>query len=56
MMKIGITGSLSSGKTTASKFLSNKQRPLFSADTAVRDLYRSKSFKSLIRGAITKEK
>ena len=48
MMKIGITGSLSSGKTTASKFLSNKQRPLFSADTAVRDLYRSKSFKSLI--------
>ena len=48
MIKIGITGSLSSGKTTASKFLSNKKRPLFSADLAVRELYRNKSFRSLI--------
>ena len=48
MIKIGITGSLSSGKTTASKFLSNKNRPLFSADLAVRELYRNKSFRSQI--------
>ncbi len=48
MIKIGITGSLSSGKTSASKFLSNKRRPLFSADTAVRELYRNKSFRSLL--------
>jgi len=46
-MKIfGITGSLSSGKTTASKFLSKKRGPLFSADKAVKELYRNKQFKS----------
>ena len=47
-MKIGITGSLASGKTTASKFLSSKRGPLFSADSAVRELYNSPSFRSLI--------
>ena len=36
--KIGITGSLSSGKTTASKFLSNRRGPLFSADNEVKKL------------------
>ena len=45
MIKIGITGSLASGKTTASKILSNKRGPLFSADTAVMELYRNKVFK-----------
>ena len=48
MIKIGITGSLASGKTTASKILSNKRGPLFSADKAVKELYQSKNFKSLI--------
>ncbi len=48
MIKIGITGSLASGKTTASKILSNKRGPLFSADKAVTKLYQSKHFKSLI--------
>ncbi len=48
MMKIGITGSLASGKTTASKILSYKRGPLFSADTAVEKLYKNKNFKSLI--------
>ena len=47
-MKIGITGSLSSGKSTASKFLSNNRGPLFSADSAVKELYKSSSFKNLI--------
>ena len=48
MIKIGITGSLSSGKTTASKILSNKRGPLFSADKAVKELYQNTNFKSLI--------
>ena len=48
MIKIGITGSLASGKSTASKFLSEKRGPLFSADSAVKELYKSPSFKSLI--------
>ncbi len=47
-MKIGITGSLSSGKTTASKILSYKRGPLFSADNEVKKLYHDKTFKSLI--------
>ena len=48
MIKIGITGSLASGKTTASKILSFKRGPLFSADKAVKELYHNKNFKSLI--------
>ena len=48
MIKIGITGSLASGKSTACKFLSGKRGPLFSADSAVKELYKSSSFKSLI--------
>ena len=48
MIKIGITGSLSSGKTTASKILANKRGPLFSADKAVNQLYKNDAFKSLI--------
>ncbi len=42
MIKIGITGSIASGKTTASKILSYKQGPLFSADEAVKKLYKKK--------------
>ncbi len=49
MKKIGITGSLASGKTTASKILSSKKGPLFSADLAVRKLYTNNNFKNLIR-------
>ena len=48
MKKIGITGSLASGKTSASKILSYKRGPLFSADAAVEKLYKSKDFKLLI--------
>ena len=49
MIKIGITGSLASGKTTASKILSFRRGPLFSADKAVKELYRDKHFKSHLR-------
>ena len=45
MKKIGITGSLASGKTSASKILSKGRGPLFSADTVVKNLYKMKSFK-----------
>ncbi len=49
MIKIGITGSIASGKTTGSKILSFKRGPLFSADKVVKKLYHNKDFKSLIR-------
>ena len=49
MKKIGITGSIASGKTTASKILSAGRGPLFSADEEVKKLYKKNSFKSLIR-------
>ena len=48
MIKIGITGSLASGKSTASKILSKKRGPLFSADDVVKKLYRSNSFKKTV--------
>ena len=49
MIKIGITGSLASGKTTVSKILSHKRGPLFSADQAVKEIYKAKDFRSLLR-------
>ena len=49
MIKIGITGSLASGKTTASKILSIRRGPLFSADRVVKKLYQNSQFKLLIR-------
>ena len=42
MKKIAITGSLASGKTTASKILSLNRGPLFSADKIVKNLYQKK--------------
>jgi dephospho-CoA kinase len=48
MIKIGITGSIASGKTTASKFLSYKRGPLFSADKVVKNFYKNNNFKRLI--------
>ena len=45
MRKIGITGSISSGKTTASKILSKGKGPLFSADVIVNRLYPKRIFK-----------
>ena len=41
MKKIGITGSIASGKTTASQILSAKRGPLFSADNVVKKLYKN---------------
>ena len=49
MKKIGITGSIASGKTTASQILSVKRGPLFSADDVVKKLYKNNQFKRLVR-------
>ena len=48
MKKIGITGSLSSGKTTASKILSYGKGPLFSADNEVKKIYKKNNLKKII--------
>jgi len=49
MIKIGITGSIASGKTTASKILSHKRGPLFNADKEVERLYKNKKTISKLR-------
>jgi len=48
MIKIGLTGSISSGKTTASKIISKRRGPLFSADNVVKKLYNKKNFKKVV--------
>ena len=45
MIKIGITGSISSGKTTVSKILSKGKGTFFSADKVVKKLYSEIKFK-----------
>lgn len=47
-MKIGITGSIASGKTTVSKILSLKSGPLFSADQVVKKLYKNTNFQRIL--------
>ena len=43
MVKIGITGSIASGKTTVSKLISKGRGPLFNADRIVQKLYKKRS-------------
>jgi dephospho-CoA kinase len=47
-MRIGITGSIASGKTTASRILSYKRGPLFSADKEINKLYKDNHFRQLL--------
>ena len=49
MIKIGLTGSLASGKTTASKIISKGRGPLFSADKEVKKLYMQKVLRDLLQ-------
>jgi len=49
MIKIAITGSLASGKTTASRIISNRNGPLFCADECVKKLYSKLSFKKVLK-------
>ena len=48
MIKIGLTGSIASGKTTASIIISKRRGPLFSADDVVKKLYLKKNFRNII--------
>ena len=48
MIKIGITGSIASGKTTVAKIISRKKYPLFDADKEVGKIYKKNSFKNKI--------
>ena len=48
MKIVGITGSLASGKSTASKLLSKGKGPLFSADNSVQNLYKKNSFRKIV--------
>ena len=45
MIKIGITGSLASGKTTVARMFSRGKYPLFNADKEVKKIYKKKFFK-----------
>ena len=42
MIKIGITGSLASGKSTVAEIISEKKYPIFNADSIVKRLYKKK--------------
>lgn len=49
MIKIGVTGSLSSGKTTVVELMAQKKFPIFSADKEVRKIYKSARFISQLK-------
>ena len=49
MIKIGITGSLASGKSTVAKLISLNKYPIFSADNAVKTLYKKRIFTKKIQ-------
>ena len=55
-MKIGITGSLSSGKTSVAKILSKNKKILFSADKIVGNLYSDNKFKKKIKKKLNEKK
>ena len=48
-MKIAVTGSLSSGKSTVTKLIAKKNFPIFDADIEVKKLYKNKKFKFKIQ-------
>ena len=48
MIKVGITGSLASGKTTVAKIFAARKFPLFNADHEVKKIYKQKIFKKKI--------
>ena len=48
MIKVGITGSLASGKSTVAKIIASKKYPLFDADKAVKKIYQTNIFKAKI--------
>jgi len=49
MIKLGITGSIASGKTTVARILAGKKYPLFDADKEVRKIYKTNYFKNIVK-------
>ena len=49
MKKLGITGLISSGKSTFAKFLSKNKYPIFDADKIVKSIYLKKTIRSKIQ-------
>ena len=52
MIKIGITGSLASGKSTVAKLISRNRYPIFSADEVVKALYKKRDFTNKVKKKI----
>ena len=48
MIKIGITGSLASGKSTVAKMISSGKYPLYNADRAVKKIYQTNIFRAKV--------
>ena len=48
MIKIGITGSLASGKSTVAKMISSGKYPFYNADTAVKKIYQTNVFQTKV--------
>ena len=48
MIKVGVTGSIASGKTSVARMLAGRKYPLFDADREVSRIYKSNSFKKKI--------
>ena len=48
MIKIGITGSLASGKSTVAKMISSGKYPLYNADRAVKKIYQTNIFQAQV--------
>ena len=48
MIKIGITGSLASGKSTVAKMISSGKYPLYNADIAVKKIYQTNIFQAKV--------
>ena len=49
MIKIAITGSLASGKSSAAKLIKKKKYKVFSADKSVTEIYKKKKIRKLIK-------
>ena len=48
MIKIGITGSLASGKSTVAKMISSRKYPVYNADKVVKKIYKTNVFKTKV--------
>ena len=49
MKKIGITGLISSGKSSVAKLISKKVHPIFDADKEVQNIYKNKKILKKIK-------